>query len=251
MKPNKRDYSVLDKFNFSAKPVGIKYSLMKPDGVERLKKKINLCEMVKEAQTSNPFYAQKEDFQCVEPELLGMQEFEPMYVSGMVGEKGGVFGEARANRRLYQDMPRMPMGSVRYASFASVDKLTFDPDILSIVADNTPQAQALLRALSYQTGEAWASRLTPVAACSWLFIYPILSGKYNYAATGLSMGMSILKAYPTGKFIFSIPWDQVPGFLENVKDVELNIIPEETTREENWQRILKAHDALVKEVENG
>jgi len=251
MKPNTRDYSILDRFNFTGKPVGIKYSLMKPDGVKRLEKKINLCEMVKEAQTSHPFYAQKEDFQCVEPEILGMEEFEPMYISGMVGEKGGVYREARANRRIYQDMPRMPRGSVRYASFASIDRLTFDPDILVIAADNTKQAQTLLRALSYQSGEAWAGKLTPVAACSWMFVYPILSGRYNYTATGLSMGMSFLKVYPAGMFLFSIPWDQIPGFIENLKDMEWDVVLDAGTRDENWQQILKAHDELQKEVETG
>jgi len=249
MKLTTRDYSVFSKFNFERKPVGIKYLPIKPDGIKRLDKKINLCEMVKEAQTGGPFYAQKEDFQCIEPILLGMEDPEPMYVSGLVGEKGGVYREARANRRIYQDMPRLPKGSVRYVAFSPIDQMTFDPDVLTIVADNTKQTQTLLRAMSYSSGEVWSSKLTPVAACSWMFIYPVVSGKYNFTATGLSLGMSLLKVFPEGLFLFSIPWDQLPGMIENLQDMEWNLALGTGSRDENWQRILKAHDELVKEME--
>ena len=54
------DYTVLDRFKFQYKPVGVKFTITKLDGIERLKKKKNICEMFVEAQTSNPFYIGKE-----------------------------------------------------------------------------------------------------------------------------------------------------------------------------------------------
>ena len=251
MSSRQRDYSVFDRFNFTRKPVGIKYIAVKPDGIKRITKKINLCEMVKEAQTSEPFYAQREDFECIEPILLGMEDAEPTYVSGMVGAKGGVYREARANRRIYQYMPCLPKGSVRYAVFSPIDQMTFDPDILTITADSTSQAQLLLRAASYSSGEVWHSRLTPVAACSWMFIYPVLSGEINYAATGLSMGMKILKVFPEGLFLFSIPWDKLPGFVENLEDMEWNLELSAGTRDETWRMICQAHEELTRELAEG
>jgi uncharacterized protein (DUF169 family) len=57
MSSRQRDYSIFDKFNFERKPVGITYSLRKPEGIEQLDKSVALCELSEEAQTSNPFYA--------------------------------------------------------------------------------------------------------------------------------------------------------------------------------------------------
>ena len=51
MSPKKRDYAVFNKFNFERKPVGVSYSLKKPEGIEQLNKNLGLCEMFKEAQT--------------------------------------------------------------------------------------------------------------------------------------------------------------------------------------------------------
>jgi uncharacterized protein (DUF169 family) len=248
MSPRQRDYSVFDRFNFTRKPVGIKYVALKPDGISRITRHINLCEMVKEAQTSPPFYAQREDFECVEPILLGMEDAEPTYVSGLVGARGGVYREARANRRIYQELPCLPKGSVRCVVVSPVDQMTFDPDVLTITADNTAQAQILLRAISYSSGEVWHSRLTPVAACSWMFIYPVLSGNCNYTATGLSMGMKILKVFPEGLFLFSIPWDKLPGFVENLEDMEWDLELGAETRDEAWRIICQGHEELTQEL---
>jgi len=86
MKPRTRDYSIFDRFNFTRKPVGIKYLPYKPEGIKRAEKSLYFCEMFKEAQTSEPFYVQHEDFHCTEPLTLGMEEPSPILLSGMVGE---------------------------------------------------------------------------------------------------------------------------------------------------------------------
>ncbi|MCJ7655148.1 MAG: DUF169 domain-containing protein [Dehalococcoidia bacterium] len=63
----KRDLSIFNKFDFERKPVAIKYMLKKPEGIAKLKKPLALCEMLREAQAGSPFYAEKEDFECVGP----------------------------------------------------------------------------------------------------------------------------------------------------------------------------------------
>jgi len=50
-----RDYSIFDRFNFERKPVGVSFSLKKPEGIRQLDKSLGVCEMFKEAQTSAPF----------------------------------------------------------------------------------------------------------------------------------------------------------------------------------------------------
>lgn len=218
MATSMRDFSVLNKFNLERKPVGIKFLPSRPDNIAHLEKALNFCEMVKEAHTSAPFYVTKGDFHCVEPMLLGMEDPEPAIVSGLFGATGGLFKEARANRAIYHFLPRMLKGAVHSVAFSAVDQMPFDPDVLVMVA-TISQAQTLLRSVNYTTGETITSKITPVVACSWLYIYPIISGEINYVVTGISLGMSALKVYPEGLIIISVPWVKFPTMLENLNEL--------------------------------
>jgi uncharacterized protein (DUF169 family) len=73
---------------------------------------------------------------------------------GMVGPELKIFKEARANKRLYTQVPRIDKSTVNYAAFAPLDKLTFDPDVLIVTAE-VSQAEIILRANSYTSGR-WA-----------------------------------------------------------------------------------------------
>ena len=98
MKSDPKDYSVFDRFNFERKPVGVKFLPIKPEGIERAKKKVAFCEMFNESLNRGPFYVQKEDFICVETLVLGMEDPEPVLISGAAGGGAGLFKEVRANR---------------------------------------------------------------------------------------------------------------------------------------------------------
>jgi len=213
-----RDYSVFDRLGLERKPVGVKFLPDKPEGIERLKVKRAMCEMWKEAQEGDPFYVQEEDFMCVEPFVLGMREPEPVLQSGVVAGGSGMFKEIRANRKLYQYVPKMLRGTVTHVAFASVDKMTFDPDVLMVVA-NVSQARLLLRSDCYTTGDGWSAHGTPVIACSWMYVYPVLTGKMNFTITGLSMGLYAINFdFPEGMFLISIPWNMLPNIMENLGD---------------------------------
>jgi uncharacterized protein (DUF169 family) len=242
-----RDYSVLDRFDFERKPVGIKFLPTRPEGIGRLNKTLNMCEMAKEAQTSDPFYVGREDLHCVEPMLLGMEDPEPILVSGLFGGKENLFKEARACRAMYQYIPRMLKGSVNYVAFSSVDKLSFDPDVLVMTA-SIPQAQTLLRSISYSTGEMFTSKLTPVVACSWLYIYPVLSGEMNYAITGLSMGMTALDVYPPGLILISMPWTKLSTMLENLQEMPVGRSTPPPGGDEHRKRVNKLMEDLRREI---
>ena len=60
MSPKKRDYSVLDKFNFERKPVGVKFTIARPKGIPKLAKELNMCEMLKEAQENGAFLRRRQ-----------------------------------------------------------------------------------------------------------------------------------------------------------------------------------------------
>lgn len=247
MSSNPRDYSAFDKLNLERKPVGVKFLPVKPEGIERIKEKRAFCEMFKEAQETSPFYVQEDDFMCVEPLLLGMKDPEPVLISGFVGGTSGLFKEARANRKIYQYIPKMLKGSVKYVVFAPLDRLTFDPDVMVITA-NIGQARTLLRADCYSSGDPWSCQGTPVMACSWLYIYPVLSGKINFTVTGLSLGMQAINiAFPEGLFLISIPWNMMPTVLENLQDANL-YRSWRTSREEHFNNFNKRLGQLRQEM---
>jgi uncharacterized protein (DUF169 family) len=215
-----RDYSVLDKFNFERKPVGVKFMIDRPKGIKRLGKELNMCEMLKEAQENGAFYVGPEDWVCVgvEQMILGMKDPEPILVSGLFGGDEGLFKGASSCRAMYDYLPRLPRGSVQYVAFAPLDKLTFDPDVLIITAD-IKQAQTMLRSINYSTGAPFVSRATPVVACSWIYVYPVVSGELNYFVTGLGLGMQALNIFPPGLFLISVPFQIIPAMLENLKEM--------------------------------
>jgi uncharacterized protein (DUF169 family) len=220
MSPKKRDYSVLERFDFERKPVGVKYLLSRPKGIPKIARDLNSCEMLKEAQENDAFYVGPEDWRCVgvEQMILGMKDPEPILVSGMVGGEEGLFKEANACRAMYQYLPRLPKGSVRYVAMAPLDKMTFDPDVLVITA-NIDQAQTLVRSINYSTGAPFTSKATPVVACSWIYVYPVISGELNYYITGLGLGMQALNIFPPGLFLISVPFQLIPTMLENLGDM--------------------------------
>ncbi|HSW58631.1 MAG TPA: DUF169 domain-containing protein [Dehalococcoidales bacterium] len=213
-----RDYSILDKFNFDYPPVGVKYSLEKPKRIEQLGKSIALCELFKEAQTSQPFYVTKENIQCGD-QILGMSQFPPLMHSGSLGSMFSMFKNAQANARIYEYMPLLSANSVNYASFAPLKKLKFDPDILIITA-SVAQAEVILRASTYDTGKMWSNKGTTCLACAWMYAYPYLTGEINYTISGLGFSMKARGVLPDGLFIFSVPNDKILPLIDNLNDME-------------------------------
>jgi uncharacterized protein (DUF169 family) len=226
MAKKKRDYSELDKFNFKYKPIGVKFMLEKPAGFKKPDVPLNMCEMLRYAQDGHAFYVGEEDLVCVgiEQAILGMKDPEPVLVSGVFGGDEGLFKDASSCRAMYNVLPSLPKGSVRYAAFAPIDKLPFDPDVLIMTGD-IYQAQSILRSITYSTGMPFVSRATPVVACSWIFVYPVVSGELNYFVTGLGLGMQAMNIYPPGLFIMSVPFQKLPAMLENLKEINYNPNP--------------------------
>jgi uncharacterized protein (DUF169 family) len=250
MSPKKRDYSVLEKFNFERKPVGVKFTIARPKGIPKLAKELNMCEMLKEAQQDGAFYA-GDKWHCVgvEEMILGIKDPEPVLVSGVLGGEEGLFKEANACRAMYQYLPRLPKGSVRYVTFAPLDKMTFEPDLLVITA-TIDQAQTLVRSINFSTGEPFVSKATPVVACSWIYIYPVVSGELNYVITGLGLGMQALNIFPPGLFLISVPFQRIPTMLENLADMPARATSEAAVGgPAHRQRVNKFKEDLIKKIE--
>jgi uncharacterized protein (DUF169 family) len=212
------DYSVFEKFKFERKPVGVKYALTKPKGVKPLHKSLAICEMFAAAQTSPPFYATKETVQCGE-HVVGMLDFPPMMYSGQLGSMFSMFKTAGANRRIYDYIPLMPKDSVKYIIHAPLGQFPTDPDFLIITANPT-QAEIILRASSYSNGQMWSFKGTTCLSCAWIYAHPYLNGEINMTVSGLGYSMKARGVLPEGLLIITVPFDLLPGLIENLKEME-------------------------------
>jgi uncharacterized protein (DUF169 family) len=220
------DLSILKKMDFERPPVGVKYLNEKPKGLKKLDGVMEICAMLVEAQQGEAFYITKDNISCIGTMLLGMVPAEPEFESGKVGPRLGAYKDVRANQRIYQYIPRLARDSVQYVAFAPMEKLNFDPDLLIVLADST-QTELFIRAKAYTTGEMWTARGTPVVGCVWLYIYPWVSGEMNIGITGVGFGMRSRRLFPEGKFLITIPWDKLPGIIQNLEEMEW--VPESFT----------------------
>ncbi len=218
MSAKKPDYSIFDKLNFERKPVGVKYSLDKPEGIEPTDKSLALCELFKEAQNGQPFYITKENVQCGE-QVLGMKEFPPVMYSGQLGSMFAMFKNAGANRRIYDYVPTLPQNSVKYIAHATIDKMTFEPDLLIFTA-TTAQAEVILRASSFTDGKMWHAKGTTCLACAWIYAHPYLTGEINYTVSGLGFSMKARNVLPDGLIIITFPFNAIPSLIDNLQEME-------------------------------
>lgn len=220
----KRDFEVLDKFEFKYAPTGFKYINVKKDVEDlkliRLDKVIPWCEMLRRAQDGDAFYATAEEQYCEPGKFLsGHEEMDPIASGGRIGPVFDIYPDERSNRRIYSHLDVLEPGSTYATAFASIDRLTFDPDLLIITCDNYDQAERMVRATQWDTGDLIRSRMTFVMACNGMFTYPYISGNINIVYTGIGYGMKVYKLYPPGLPIISIPWHHIDRVLKNIREM--------------------------------
>jgi uncharacterized protein (DUF169 family) len=226
MRPLTQELSIFNKLDFERPPVGVKFQFFKPASMKPMdaEKNLSFCEMLKEAwEADAPFYFGKENNEaCVGKILLGMEAMEPFAESGQIGERLGIFQEARANYIFYQHVPKFEKGIINYVAFSPLEKLTFEPDVLIITADHG-QAEIVMRAMTYSTGELYQSRTTPVMGCAWIYIYPFQTGKVNFIVPEMVHGMKGRELFADDSILISIPYHWIPSMMQNLKEMEMHL----------------------------
>jgi uncharacterized protein (DUF169 family) len=204
--------------------------------------------MLVEAQNGSTFYVTKKNFTCVGPLVLGMVDSDPVFESGRVGSELEIFKNARTNRGIYRFLPKLARNTANYVAFSPLDKLSFEPDVLIITADPS-QAEIILRANSYTTGNMWCAKGTPVAACAWLYIYPYVSGELNFMMPCFSFGMKSRRLFPEGVLLISIPQDLLPSIVKNLQDMKW--VPHSFTigRAEHKKKARRIVETLRREID--
>jgi uncharacterized protein (DUF169 family) len=218
------DLAALKKFDFKYAPVGFSFFNTEGDldglGLEQLDSRIAWCQMLLEAQKGKAFYATVENQYC-EPGafLTGQGPLDPLPAGGRIGPPFNIYPDERSNRRVYKHLTVLAEGSTFAVGFSPVDKLTFDPDLLIVMCDNMDQAERVLRATQWDTGDMIKSHMTYVMGCNWMFTYPFVTGDINTVWTGVCYGMKMYKLYPPGLPIVVIPWHHIDRVLRNIKEM--------------------------------
>ena len=221
MNPLQMDLSIWETLGLELPPVGVKFLFENnPAGISRINGEYALCELIKVAQHSDePFFMTLENECCVGRNILGMQPWPPGAKSGQLGVKLGIFKDSRCNSRLYDDLPLLKQDTVNSVVFAPLKKIEFDPDLLLVLADPS-QAEIILRAMAYTTGERYESHAQTVIACAYVFAYPMLTGKVNFIMTGLSFGMKVYGLFKPGQILLSVPYQWIPTITNNLAEMK-------------------------------
>jgi len=226
MEKTRNDYSALKKLDLSLPPIGVKYSFFRPETIPPLEKsaKLSLCEMLRFAQAENrSFYISGEhDETCVGKILLGMDELAPFAESGQIGQRLGVFEEARCNQHFYQFVPKMEKGITNYVLFSPAEQLTFEPDVL-VISAAPEHAEIVMRAMTYSTGEMYKSLCTPVMGCAWLLIHPYKTAEVNFIVPALVHGLHGRQLYPPDTLLIGIPYRWISTILTNLTRMKLHL----------------------------
>lgn len=238
IRPLNIDFSILNNLELENQPVGIKFLFNKPEGVKRLDKKLSFCLMPEEALNSGAFYVDETHFECGGL-CLGIEDDDPVKIAGQLGTKLGldIFQEARANRRIYEELPTLRIGTCNYAVFSPMNEMDFDPDVLLIIG-TIRQAEIILRAYTYTIGKLYISKTTPVIGCAWTFVYPYISGELNYVVEGLCFGHIARQVSTPGYVTISIPYNWTKAIIENLQEMTW-VLPAYTDGREEYNKRLK------------
>lgn len=242
LKPH--DFAILEKFGFKYAPVGLKFLNEQADleglELEQLDSRIAWCQMLLEAQKGKAFYATAENQYC-EPGvfLSGQGPLSALAAGGRIGPPFDIYPTERANRRVYKHVTVLAEGSTYAVAFSPLAKLTFDPDVLIVMCDNMDQAEKVLRATQWDTGDMIKSEMTYVMGCNWIFTYPYVSGEINTVWTGVCYGMKMYKLHPPGLPIVAIPWHHIDRVLKNMNEMPWVLPGHTDKKEEAYQKAFK------------
>lgn len=200
--------------------VALKFCYSQPENVDRVDETLSFCQFIKKAQdTGKMFYTTKDDDNCFGKMVLGMIQKPGFEASGQVGCDFGVFRTPAPNARLYSLITTLVPGACNYVIFCPVEICDFLPDLVICVAQ-TAQADIIMRATSYISGDLWESKSTNVLSCAWTYSYPYVSGKVNFCITGMHHGMKRRKIYPMGLHIIAIPYQKLDEVIMALDEMD-------------------------------
>jgi uncharacterized protein (DUF169 family) len=196
-------------------PIAISFSNEPPGGVEQMKGRIRLCQMLDKVRLDGEsFYTDYENHGCdggayscgliMPSERLKTGEF--------LAKDLGLFGSKRAARRFISAIPRIEPETVKVVSFSPLEKATFEPDVVVLIC-NAKQGMKIAEAVAYQSGKNTMG-LTGPPICSAVVAYPFLSGEVVYSLGDMGARRS-MKVKEEDIFV-AIPAELLPDIVANL-----------------------------------
>lgn len=246
---------LFEKLNMPYPAVALRYHVCRPKNVQEYQgESLAFCQFVSLAQKQKePFYISAMNDACYGKMALGMIPKPPVTASGQAGYDFEMYKTPSACRKLYQEMSIIEPGTVNYVEFAQVSVSDFDPDLIMCVAD-AASTDILLHATSYISGDFWESKSSPVISCSWMYAYPVISGKVNHITTGFYHGLKRRKIYPAGLTMIAIPFQKITEVVTALEEMPWTAIAfredekskaELKRRMQGWQDMAKETSSTV------
>ena len=214
-----------------ALPTAVFYSMEPPEGVVQLDRNdLKACAMLDEARfESKVFYTTIENHECQQARaFLGLVPIWPeamsgTWASGDYPDKGRSMTAspiAWARQTLYKAKSEgyhgIEAGTVKYVSYAPLDKCSFGPEVGGgvVVLTCTPNAgMTLFRAATYKTGAIVPEGTTHLGStCRSIMAHPYVTGKMAYTI-GCVGGRTFVRV-KTEELFFGFPVE----FLEEIVD---------------------------------
>lgn len=246
---------LIAKLSLDYPAVAVAFRFERPTDLQPYRgEKLAFCQYLKRAQSGGEgFYITADDDACYGRMALGMIDKPPVTASGQAGLDFGCYKTAVAGQQLYQKLPILEPRTVNYVAFSPVESCRFDPALIVFVAD-LPQADVIMRATSYISGDLWESVSSPVISCAWMYAYPVISGKPNHITTGFYHGLKRRKAYPAGLRMISVPFRKFDEFFAALGEMDWTLIAfrededskaELARRMEHWQEMARESGSHV------
>ncbi|MDG6245000.1 MAG: DUF169 domain-containing protein [Methanolobus sp.] len=188
-----------------------------PAGIPRIDENTRHCQMVdKVRRLGAQFHSLTDDHMCKGgAAVMGLMEMSPKLKTGEVYYNLKHFHSLDSARTTMEKVPMLPANSVKAVVYSPLEKATFVPDVVLIIAKPKvvmELSQALLHKSGGRVNAGFAGKQS---VCADGVSYPYITGE-----AGVTIGCSGSRKYTEiqdEELIMSIPVDMLESLVESAK----------------------------------
>ncbi|MBP1908753.1 DUF169 domain-containing protein [Methanolobus bombayensis] len=190
-----------------------------PEDIPHIGETTRHCQMVDNVRRlGTQFYSTIDDQMCKGgASVMGLAEMSPKLRSGEVYYNLNHFASIDSAKSTMEKVPMVEANSVKAVVYAPLEKATFKPDVVLIIA-KPKQVMELSQALLHREGgRVNAGFAGKQSVCADGVAYPYLTGE-----AGVTIGCSGSRKYTEiqdEEMIMSVPVDMLPHLVESAKSM--------------------------------
>ncbi|MCQ8894138.1 MAG: DUF169 domain-containing protein [Methanolinea sp.] len=224
---NKMDYKeasavLVRALGLSSSPVAVRLATGKeeiPQGMEKLDRTVRHCQMVNMARKEGRvFYATVENHECMGGAwALGLRQITETLKNGQFYYKLGKFESTAACKRTIDRIPHVESGATYATLYAPLEKATFSPHIILIIAEPRVMLK-LAQATLFRLGGRINSEFSGIqSVCSDACAQTYLTGRANYSL-GCD-GSRKFSGIEDREMVMGFPVEMLPEIIDAVQIV--------------------------------